>query len=142
MPIMFGLSCFVNTGRFHDARLCHLSSNPGQGDFGGFLLRFQKSGFPGDPLFGRVHRTGKINDVGYFVGTVDTGCFQNFPSGLMVNGEWKRSQTLRTCQDDERFAVMVQAISRDLDKSIFSLMSCGPVRIWLAMISRRLAALT
>ena len=59
------------------------------------------------------------------MGTVDARSFQNFPRGLMVHGEWERPQALGTGQNDEGFAVIVFAVSRNPDRSVFSLMAYG-----------------
>jgi hypothetical protein len=60
------------------------------------------------------------------VGTVDAARFQYFRAGLMFDGERERSQTLRTSQHHERYAVVVFAVSWNPDWGRLLVMSDWP----------------
>ena len=84
-------------------------------------MRFQKRRLPCGPLFRRVHRARKIDDVRHFVRTIYARSFQYFRGGFVSDGKWKRPQALGTGQNDKGFAVMVCTIARNPDGGVFSL---------------------
>lgn len=61
----------------------------------------RKVAFQAARFSGELTEREKSNDVGHFVGTIDTRGFQNFSGGFMVHREWERPQALRTGQNNE-----------------------------------------